>query len=366
MVSKRDLGVSYFLGTGLGLIVSLLGYFVLVDGSFAIASVGSLSAFGLSGSLPYIGVWLWRSDFSASRVWAVARWCAVGLLLSTIVVGGLMLTGIRPQVVLMFPHLLVNLLAAGGLTGAVLGLIEQLQRQYDRTDELNRRNEVLNRTLRHNIRNDMNVILGYVQRIGQEVDGVDDELLEPLTRKSQEVIETSAIAREIQNLDTDDADRPIDLIPRIKNRVNIVRDTHPDVEFKLDLPNQAWADVTPVFETVLDNLIENAIEHNDRAPRIEIGVETGTNDTITLSIADNGPGIPESEIKPITAEDDAANHGSGLGLWLTKWFVKQYDGEIAFSKNEPRGSIVTIELPESDTTHQQLMPTPSVPTTLTS
>ncbi|MFB6148353.1 MAG: ATP-binding protein [Halobacteriales archaeon] len=360
MVSKRDLGVSYFLGTGLGLIVTLLGYFFLVDGTFAIVSAGTLTAFGLSGSLPYIGIWLWRSDFPAARVWAVARWCALGLTVPTVIIGGLMLNGIRPQVVLMFPHLLVNLLAAGGLVGAILGLIRQLQHQYDRTDELNRRNEVLNQVLRHNIRNDMNVILGYVRRIGTEVDDVDEELLEPLERKSREVIETSMVAREIQDLDADDDSRPIDLIPYIENRVSIIRDTHPDVELQTDLPEQAWADVTPVFETVLDNLIENAIEHNDRSPRIDIAVETGADDTVTLSIADNGPGIPESEIKPITADESGIGHGSGLGLWLTKWFVRQYDGEITFEENEPRGSVVTIELPGVGAQQSQLLSTPSV------
>jgi signal transduction histidine kinase len=38
----------------------------------------------------------------------------------------------------------------------------------------------------------------------------------------------------------------------------------------------------------------------------------------------------------------------GLGLWLVKWFVDSYDGELAFDENDPRGSVVVVRLPRTE------------------
>ena len=65
-----------------------------------------------------------------------------------------------------------------------------------------------------------------------------------------------------------------------------------------------------------------------------------------MCVADNGPGIPESERRAISQGiETQLAHVSGLGLWLTKWIVDQSNGDIRFAQNDPRGTIVGIRLP---------------------
>jgi signal transduction histidine kinase len=348
MSSPRDLAVSYFLGTGLGLGTCLIGYFLLADGPTTITSLGTFTALGFSGSLPYVGYWLKYSDLSDSAVWAVAQWCGLGIGVATLAVVAVVIVGVGPQIQLEFPHLLVNLIALGGVLGALIGLIRQLQRQNERVSKLNQRNTVLNRVLRHNVRNDINVIDGYVNVIEDELDGESAELVEPIRRKASEIVDLSTAARDIQSIETMDDDRPVDAVPYVESQISTLRETHPSVEVTTDLPAEAWIDAGALLQAVIDNLLENAVEHNDRRPRIHVGV-TRTDGTVTIEVTDNGPGIPEEEVDAIAGGTNSPTaHASGLGLWFVRWFVDHYGGSLAFEPEEPRGTTVRVSLPAAD------------------
>jgi signal transduction histidine kinase len=345
MDSPRDLAVSYFLGTGLGLATCLIGYFLLADGATTIRSVGTFTALGFSGSLPYVGYWLKDSELSDSAVWAVAQWCAFGIGVATLVVVGAVVAGAGPWLQLEFPHLLVNLIALGGVLGALVGLIRQLRRKHERVRQLNRRNTVLNRVLRHNVRNDVNVIDGYVDVIEDTLDEDDAGLIEPIRRKTSEIVEMSTAARHIESIGTMDEDRPVDVVRYVEVQIDTLEETHPDAEITAELPPEAWADVGGLVRTVVDNVLENAVEHNDRLPRIHVAVSR-TEEAVTIDVADNGPGIPEQELEAVTAGPNGpTTHGSGLGLWLVRWFVEHYGGELSFERQQPRGTVVSLSLP---------------------
>lgn len=68
-------------------------------------------------------------------------------------------------------------------------------------------------------------------------------------------------------------------------------------------------------------------------------------ETVTVHIADNGPGIPESKRDHIFEPDLERDHR--FGLYLVKTLVTSYGGEITISDNEPVGTIVSVELPLS-------------------
>lgn len=94
-------------------------------------------------------------------------------------------------------------------------------------------------------------------------------------------------------------------------------------------------------------IIRNAIEHNDQqTPEISITVSS-RDDEVEVSVADNGPGIPDVE-RQIVNEERAISqleHASGLGLWLVSWVVRRTDGSIEFEDNQPRGTIARIRVP---------------------
>lgn len=349
MVTKRDLGIGYLLGSGLGLMVSIVGRIVLVNEPIGVSLLGSATAILLAGSVLYVGFWLKTSDLGGEHVWTIAAWSALGLSIPTGL--GVLLTVVRiqPPLQFLFPSLLINNLAAGGVAGVLLGTALELRRANKDKTELYQRNVVLNRVLRHNIRNDMNVILGYAHRLERADNGSHDDLVEPIRRKAQDVVELSKSARRIDSLDTATNDGPIDAVRVINDRLRVARSSYPGVGFDVDLPEAAWVDAGPMFASVVDNIIENAIEHNDQEPAISVAVSGREPGTVSIRIADNGPGIPPGERVVVTDDlETPIEHGTGLGLWLVRWFVDTYDGELRLEENEPRGTVVTIRLPAAE------------------
>lgn len=211
--------------------------------------------------------------------------------------------------------------------------------QYLRQQE---RLKVLNRALRHNIRTETNLIHGYVDRLdGDESDRetVKDHVLriEEIGRKGREAIDVFDEARESRD--------PTSLDTLLTNAVVDVRADHPDVTVEYETLD-ADIGVESLLETVFTNVVENAAEHNTSDdPRVTITAEV-VGDRVRVRVADNGPGIDPYERAVLEEGDESPlRHGSGLGLWIAKWGVDIAGGDISFTENDPRGSVVTIELP---------------------
>lgn len=71
---------------------------------------------------------------------------------------------------------------------------------------------------------------------------------------------------------------------------------------------------------------------------------------MTITVLDNGPGIPEREQALIMGEREITqlNHATGIGLWVVKWVVESYGGELTFDESEDGGSAVTLRLDRAD------------------
>ncbi|MHB9288785.1 PAS domain S-box protein [Halobacteriales archaeon Cl-PHB] len=206
---------------------------------------------------------------------------------------------------------------------------------------------VLDTVLRHNLRNDMNVIRGNAETILERVDEpvasyaqkiVDqsDHLID-LTEKEREITRVLSSGGSVERLD------PADLLRSVVDRV---AGAHPTATIETDLAD----DVTVVAKTELDRalteLVENAVVHSDREnPEIAVSLQA-TEDGATIAIADDGPGIPEVERQLLTGGHDIEPlyHGNGLGLWLVNWIVRRSGGAIEFVENDPRGTVVVISL----------------------
>ena len=351
MLTRRDLGIGYLLGTGLGMIASLLGYLVLAGGPVASSAVAVGTAAVLAGSLVYVGYWLYGSDLSGDLVWRVAQYSSVGL--SVPVAVGVLLTvvGVRPALAYLFPSLFINTIAAGAVIGLLLGTVRELRREHRTATKLNQRNSVLNRVLRHNLRNDTSIILGYLDLLRELPDGdAADEAYRIIVDRVEELIDLSESARRIEHLDRrnrGDAG-PVDLVSLVEERVAVYESTDADATFELELPDEAWADVGPLCKSAIDNLVENAIQHTTVRPTvgIAVGPTRGDDDAIEVAIADEGPGIPDQEIQALSdSAESQLHHGSGLGLWVAKWVAESYGGEIRFDETPSGGSVVTLVLP---------------------
>ena len=103
-----------------------------------------------------------------------------------------------------------------------------------------------------------------------------------------------------------------------------------------------------LMEQVLLNLLQNAFNYTPENTRIEIEAKQ-TDGQFVLSVSDNGPGIPPSELPFLFDKFYRLPHtktgGSGLGLSIVKGFVEAHNGKISASNNPKGGACFTIQLP---------------------
>jgi signal transduction histidine kinase len=107
----------------------------------------------------------------------------------------------------------------------------------------------------------------------------------------------------------------------------------------------------PMLRIAISNLLENAIKYTPASQPITITL-THKPPMVELSIADEGPGIPDSEKRRIFEkfyrignEDTRKTKGTGLGLYLSSKIVEQHKGRITVTDNTPYGSVFHIQLP---------------------
>ncbi len=103
------------------------------------------------------------------------------------------------------------------------------------------------------------------------------------------------------------------------------------------------------FAQIAYNLLSNAILYGNQAP-IEVRLEAD-DDTLRLSVIDNGVGIAEADQERIferfvKLDKDAANVRFGIGLWVTREVVHALDGEISLISTPSRGSTFLVKLPK--------------------
>jgi len=206
---------------------------------------------------------------------------------------------------------------------------------------------VLDRVLRHNFRNDMTVIEGFSEMIVNESEGPVAEFAEKINGKADQLFTTVEKEREITKLLSNPTDvRTLELRPILNRTVSSVRETYPTATITVELPDDVAVRASDNLDRALKELLVNAVEHSDReSPSIELSV-TAMADAVAVRIADDGPGIPSMErsILSETPNIEPLYHGSGLGLWLVNLIVRKSGGALAIDENEPRGSVVTVEL----------------------
>jgi two-component system sensor histidine kinase KdpD len=121
-----------------------------------------------------------------------------------------------------------------------------------------------------------------------------------------------------------------------------------EVELPEDLPPVS-ADFT-LLEQVLFNLLDNAAKYSPPRTRIRISAFKSAA-SVTIEIADEGPGIPEDAQERIFekfsrfALGDSVPPGTGLGLTICRGFLQSMNGTISVSAGaRGRGAIFSIRL----------------------
>ena len=219
--------------------------------------------------------------------------------------------------------------------------------QTDITDRKirERRLEVMNRVLSHNLRNKMNVIEGYAALLREDTDA-DPAALDRIDEATAELMGLAEAVRKIDvTLSAGAEPTEMQLDERLTAVVTAVEERYPDVSFTLTTPDEPVVVTATGLMTAIEEALENAAKHNDGpAPQVEV---TATVDEgwVAVEIADNGPGIPEQEVRVLREGETALNHADRLGLWLMYWVVSRAGGEFDVQSGDSEGTVVTLSVP---------------------
>lgn len=147
-------------------------------------------------------------------------------------------------------------------------------------------------------------------------------------------------------------------IKAIKTEINLLdlsqkittRSAYKFVKNEIPVDSFVHADLF-MLETILENLIENAVKYAGENASVTIYTQQNKN-RIIVGVKDEGVGIPVAERKNIFNkfyrignEETRTMKGSGLGLFIVSEFSKLNGGSVAFKENNPKGSIFEVTLP---------------------
>jgi PAS domain S-box-containing protein len=215
--------------------------------------------------------------------------------------------------------------------------------------------QVLDRVLRHNIKHAVMTISGFATEL-------EEELEEPGDRSALEQIQSAAT--ELESIS--DRTRPIFELFRgtygsdpwaIESLIDTIaagQEAFPEADITVDCraPTDELVTSGKVVSIALTEAIENAVIHTDQeTPTVDVTVRAGSDPPrLHVTVADTGPGVPEEEWAIIQSGiEEPLSHTTGIGLWLIYWTITAAGGKVTLAENEPRGTVVEIEVPLADT-----------------
>jgi PAS domain S-box-containing protein len=224
--------------------------------------------------------------------------------------------------------------------------------------EQERRTDLLQKVLRHNIRNELNVIVGNLSMIKEETG--ESDAIHNIERSATRLLELSESAQRIEGhlQDASFAPGEINIESLLNEEISTVRDRHDGVTFKTSIDPDVSVLAPDSVSIAIQELLENAATHAPGGPSaVLVTTETGTRvrppeetekAVVTIHVEDRNPPISDIELTRLLGRQESQiQHGTGLGLWLVHWIVTMSGGVISHEDIDPTGNRISITLLEA-------------------
>ena len=216
--------------------------------------------------------------------------------------------------------------------------------------------QVMNRILRHNLRNNAHVILGHTTQLLAELDGQTAERTETAAALERAANDLRRLTEEASDINTvlssENGGTAVDCRQLVEQVAAEHRAAYPSATIDVDAPESVLVGANSKLAFAIESLVENGIEHNPSAsPHVRIRiVDSDVDGWVDIYVEDNGSPIPPDQRAVITGDADitSTQHGLGLGLWIVKWTTELFGGELAFETSDLGGNSVRIRLPRGE------------------
>ena len=228
--------------------------------------------------------------------------------------------------------------------------IERARRQRE-LRQRNRELAILNRIVRHDIRNDVSVFIGWGNTLEDYVEPGGEEYLSRMLNAADNITQLTDTVGDFLHILEGKRDvelRSCDLTRVLRAEIDKAQSAHGDAEFTVEgeLPDELTIKANEMLSSVFRNLLNNAVTHNNKeTPKVVISLELAA-ETTQVAVADNGLGIPDERKEDVFGRGNMGleSPGSGIGLYLVDTLVDMFGGDIWIDDNEPDGSVFTVEL----------------------
>ncbi|MFB6091560.1 MAG: PAS domain S-box protein [Haloquadratum sp.] len=247
------------------------------------------------------------------------------------------------------------------------GLITDItpRKRYEERLEAQRDDlELLNEVLRHDVRNDLQLVTAYADILAEECD--DEEVhsqIRTIRENADHAVELTTTARDMAEVMLSPTERSEqDLEPVLEAELTEVRSTYSGAVVVADAVPDVSVHADELLGSVFRNLLKNAVQHNDKpVPKVRVSA-ADRGDSVRVRVADNGPGIPDARKEDIFGKGDAdfGSAESGIGLYLVRTLVESYGGDVWVEDGDERsppaevdgepltGAVFVVELPTAD------------------
>ena len=262
--------------------------------------------------------------------------------------------------------LLLGLIIFAGIRVLFIRKVEK--QRVAQLEVLDQQKNNLYTNITHEFRTPLTLILGYAEKVEKLSESSSPDIRKMssnIRRNGQQLLHLVNQMMDLARLESGEIKvqtKPVQLLPYIKQIAFAFQSMADKKGIKIafsgdDTLNKAYEIDTDKFQQILSNLISNAIKFGKKNSTVHVTAnlevkERKDKKILKISVQDQGPGIPESELTKIfdrfhrlTSKHSAQYPGSGVGLALAKELTERLSGKITVESKVNIGSIFHIVLP---------------------
>ncbi|WP_176765333.1 MEDS domain-containing protein [Halovenus aranensis] len=214
-----------------------------------------------------------------------------------------------------------------------------LARSRRQVTQREQRLDVVSRILRHNIRNDLNVVRTNLELIEEEnsLTETDSKRLETAIEHVNDVFEIADKARAVQQTLDHLRVETLALDETLARAVDRAEAAVPGATISIDGESETTVVADSNLDDAVVELLTAILDNQEEQPSVSLTCSTPAEGTLRLDIQAPDALFPASDRAALErGSETQLEHGRGLGLWLANWIIENGHGTLAFPAEGPQ------------------------------